>query len=257
MGCHVIAHRGANRLAPQNTLPAFQKAIEAGANGFETDVHLTKDGVPVICHNYTVDATSDGRGRIVDYTAGELKKFDFGSYFSEEYKGTAAPTLEEFLQLAAPSDAAVINIELKKPRDGEKEIVDKTLQLVKQYGVLDRVIISSFDPLLLKRVKNLEPRCKTGFLYPTTDVSVFPPFVDPFLVAKIIGADYLHPMFIAVRRGMVRFAHRVGLKVNVWTVDDERTAKRLLAMGVDGIITDVPDKILAIREKWEKRQRDV
>lgn len=257
MSCIVIAHRGANRHAPQNTLPAFQKAIEFGAGGFETDVHLTRDGVPVICHNYTIDATSDGRGAIVDYTAAELSRFDFGSYFSAAFKGTCAPTLDAFLRLVSPSDAEIINIELKKPRDGEREIVDKTLELVKKYGVLDRVIISSFDPRLLRRVKKLEPRCKTGFLYPTNDFSVFPPFIDPFLVAKCIGADYLHPMFIAVSRGMVRFAHFLGLKVNVWTVDDERTAKRLLRCGVDGLITDVPDKMLELKQNWEKRQGNV
>ena len=96
----ILAHRGANKHAPQNTIPAFLKAIELGADGVENDVHLTKDGELVICHNYTIDETSDGKGNISDYTLEELKKFDFGSYFSPDFAGTKIPTLHEFLEIA-------------------------------------------------------------------------------------------------------------------------------------------------------------
>ena len=85
---YVIAHRGSNKVAPQNTLPAFRQAVAEGTDGFETDVHVTRDGKLVICHNYTIDATSDGRGAISDYTLGELRLFDFGSYFSPDFKNT-------------------------------------------------------------------------------------------------------------------------------------------------------------------------
>ena len=127
MGCKIIAHRGSNKEAPQNTLPAFRRAIAEGTDGFETDVHVTKDGALVICHNYTIDATSDGRGEITSYTLGELKLFDFGSYFSDEFKGTPLPTVDEFLELVGPTDAEIINIELKSPRQSESGIVKKTL----------------------------------------------------------------------------------------------------------------------------------
>ena len=243
MGCKIIAHRGSNKEAPQNTLPAFRRAIAEGTDGFETDVHVTKDGALVICHNYTIDATSDGRGEITSYTLGELKLFDFGSYFSDEFKGTPLPTVDEFLELVGPTDAEIINIELKSPRQSESGIVKKTLDAVKAHGLLDRCLISSFDRHILKAVKDTDPRCKTGFLYPTIDYQASPFVADPFPIVKYIGADAIHPMSVVVNPQLVRRAHKRGLKVNVWTVDDPRTVKSLAAMDVDGIITNCPGRV--------------
>lgn len=243
MGCRIIAHRGSNKVAPQNTLPAFRQAIAEGADGFETDVHVTRDGELVICHNYTIDATSDGRGEITSYTLGELKLFDFGSYFSAEYKGTPLPTVDEFLELVGPTDAELINIELKSPRQSESGIVKKTLDAIKAHGLLDRCLISSFDRHILKEVKELDPRMRTGFLYPTIDYHACSFVTDPFPIVKHIGADAIHPMSVVVNRGLVRRAHRLGLMVNVWTVDDPRTVRSLAAMDVDGIITNCPGKV--------------
>ena len=243
MGCRIIAHRGSNKVAPQNTLPAFRQAIAEGADGFETDVHVTKDGQLVICHNYTIDATSDGRGEITSYTLGELKLFDFGSYFSADFKGTQLPTVDEFLELVGPTDAEIINIELKSPRQSESGIVKKTLDAVKAHGLLDRCLISSFDKHILKEVKDMDPRCRTGFLYPTIDYRTSPFVADPFPIVKYIGADAIHPISNVVNRQLVERAHKKGLIVNVWTVDDARTVRSLAAMGVDGIITNCPGKV--------------
>ena len=255
MSVKIIAHRGANRKAPQNTLPAFRQAIEDGADGFETDVHLTKDGVPVICHNYTIDKTSDGAGEISSFTLAELKRFDFGAYFSEEFRGTPLPTLDEFLELVAPTDAEIINIELKCPKGRMFELVSKTLQSVRRHGVLDRVVISSFSPAILKTVKDIEPRCKTGFLHPTQSPSVCRAvFLEPYTILKSTGADCAHPASITVTKFSVWMEHKMGLKVNVWTVNDEPTIRYLLTCGVDGIITDRPDTTRAIVEKIEGKR---
>jgi len=243
MECKIIAHRGSNKYAPQNTLPAFKKAIEENADGFETDVHLTKDGRLIICHNYTIDATSDGRGEITSFTLGEIKKFDFGSYFSVEFKNTRAPTVDEFLELVGPSSGEIINIELKSPKEKETGIVKKTLDSVKAHGLLDRCLISSFDPRLLKEVKELDPRCKTGLLYPTVQLASMARAFDPFPTAKLIKADAIHPMDSTVTAAVIKRAHRLGMKVNVWTVDSEKKAKSLADMGADGIITNCPGKI--------------
>lgn len=243
MACKVIAHRGSNKTAPQNTLPAFRQAIAENADGFETDVHMTKDGKLVICHNYTIDATSDGRGNITDYTLGELKKFDFGAYFSADFKGTPLPTVDEFLELVGPTQAEVINIELKSPKQKETGMVAKTLDAVKAHGLLDRCLISSFDPRILKEVKALDPRCRTGFLYPTIQASACHFVYDPFPIVRSIGADFIHPMSVVVNPMLVKLAHKKGLGVNVWTVDDEKTVRNLEAMGVDGIITNCPGKV--------------
>lgn len=251
MGCKIIAHRGSNKEAPQNTLPAFQRAIDEHADGFETDVHVTKDGKLVICHNYTIDATSDGRGEITSYTLGELKKFDFGSYFSAEYKGTPLPTVDEFLELAGSSDAEIINIELKAPRQAESGIVQKTLDAVKAHNLRDRILISSFNRHILQEVKDLDPHFRTGFLYPTIDYHASPFVYDPFPIAKRIGADALHPMSVVVTPRLIRRAHKRGMKVNVWTVDDKKTAQHLAAIGADGIITNAPGRVREYLAKLE------
>ncbi len=252
MACNVIAHRGSNKVCPQNTLPAFSQAIREKTNGFETDVHLTKDGVPVICHNYTIDATSDGVGELSSYTLAELKKFDFGGYFSADFKNTPIPTLDEFLSLVAPSTADIINIELKYEKNSMGELVRKTLECVKKHGLLDRVIVSSFSPNILKSVKETDSRCKTAFLYPTLSPSTCRPVMNPFFIAKRIGADILHPASVVVTKPLVKIAHKLGMKVNVWTVNDEKTVKFLLSCKVDGIITDCPAKVRKIIDKEER-----
>ncbi len=255
MSCKVIAHRGANKKAPQNTIPAFVTAINEGANGFETDVHLTKDGIPVICHNYTIDATSDGRGEVTSYTLEELKKFDFGSYFSEEFKGTPLPTLDEFLDVTSKSDAEIINIELKCPKDSNiAHLVEETLKSVKKYGCLDRVIISSFSPEVLKTVKEIDARCKTALLYPISHPSVCRLVLYPFFMVKKIGCDIIHPASIVTNKKIVDIAHTFGIQVNVWTVNDKKTIEKLLDLGVDGIITDKPLETRAVIDEYEQKK---
>ena len=105
---NVISHRGANLVAPQNTLPAFRKSFEIGCDGVETDIHLTKDGVPVLCHNFTIDETSTGNGAIKDMTLEELLQFDFGSYKGEEFKDTKIPLLEDFIKLCKENNINAI-----------------------------------------------------------------------------------------------------------------------------------------------------
>ena len=151
---NVIAHRGACKVAPQNTIPAFQKAIEMGANGFENDVHVTKDGFLVVCHNHDIDETSNGTGAISDYTLEELRKFDFGSYFSEEFAGTKIPTLDEFLDLCGGLD--VINIEIKNPKKAGTDIARKTINKVKEFGLFSKLIISCFNKDILIECKELD-----------------------------------------------------------------------------------------------------
>lgn len=255
MACKIIAHRGANKKAPQNTAPAFVAAINEGADGFETDVHLTCDGVPVICHNYTIDATSDGRGEVSSYTAAELKKFDFGAYFSEEFKGTPLPTLDEFLEIASESSCEIINIELKCPKNNNiMYLVEKTLESVKKYGCLDRVIISSFSPEVLVTVKKVDSRCRTAFLYPISNPSVCRFIVYPFFMVKKIGCDIIHPASLAVTKNLVKAAHKLGIQVNVWTVNEKNTILKLLSYGVDGLITDKPLETRQIVEEYEKKK---
>ena len=242
MACKVISHRGANRRAPQNTIPAFEHSIKIGVDGFETDIHLTKDGVPVVCHNYTIDETSTGKGEIRNMTLEELRTYDFGSYFHEKYKGTTLPTLEEFLSLCENADIEIMNIEIKPPLDGNYEIVSKTIDAVKAHGLFDSLLISSFDYNVLVECKKIDSECKTAYLYsPKQDIFFKKLLFGYVKFAKEINVDYLHPHFSTVNKRYVRRLHENGIKVNVWTVNDERVAKYLLSCGVDGLITDLPD----------------
>lgn len=242
MACKVISHRGANRRAPQNTIPAFENSIKIGVDGFETDIHLTKDGVPVVCHNYTIDETSTGKGEIRNMTLEELRTYDFGSYFHEKYAGTKLPTLEEFLELCETADIEIMNIEIKPPLDGNMEIVKKTIDAVKSHELFDRLLISSFDANVLVECKKVDPECKTGLLYCPKQKEFYTKLLFGYVkVAKEIKADYFHPHFSSVNKRFVRRLHENGVKVNVWTVNDEKVAKYLLKCGVDGLITDVPD----------------
>lgn len=248
--CKVISHRGANRRAPQNTIPAFKKSIEIGVDGFETDVHMSSDGVPVICHNYTIDETSNGNGSISQMTLEQLRSYDFGSYYGEEFKGTQLPTLEEFLTLCEGADIEIMNIELKTPLDGEKDIVEKTISAVKEHNLFDKLLISSFSPELLVECKKVDPKCKTGYLYSPDRRIAYEKMIFGYLkFAKEIGADYLHPHYSMVTRHYVKKLHDNGIGVNPWTINKESIAKRMLACGVDGIITDIPDMVKELIKK--------
>lgn len=241
---YVISHRGANRFAPQNTLPAFMKSLELKVDGFELDVHLTKDGIPVICHNYTINATSNGKGSITDYTYEELLHFDFGSYFSPIYKGTKIPSVDAFLNLAAKANLKVLNIELKSPKESaESGIVEKTIDMVREHGLMDILLISSFDPALLVRAKEYAPECRTGILYSLDKKVSWAIAKEPIGFAKSIKADALHPHDMFVTSRYVDRAHAAGFLVNPWTVDKPKSIERFLDYGCDGIITNKPDLV--------------
>lgn len=249
--CKIITHRGANKYAPQNTLHAFKRAVEIGTDGFETDVHITKDGEVVLCHNYTIDETSTGKGNISDKILAELKSYDFGSYFSKKFQGTEIPTLDEFLSFVETTDISVLNIEIKSPKENETGIVKKTIEAVKEHGLFDRLLISSFDPKLLVEAKEIDKKCKTGFLYAPNHFITYTMFWRPVAFAKSIGADALHPQFLYVDKNYVKKAHDAGIMVNPWTVDDPIFIDKLLRAGVDGIITDLPDVVGGMMERYK------
>jgi glycerophosphoryl diester phosphodiesterase len=231
-------------------MPAFCKANELCADGIETDVHLTKDGQLVLCHNYTIDETSNGKGKITDYTLDELLKFDFGSYFGNGFSGVSIPTLDELFEYLKTTAMSVFNIEIKAPKDKSAEIVRLTIDSAKSHGVFDRLLISSFDYKILSEAKNIDSACQTAFLYPQAGQVAAKWFFPPLRFVRRFSADALHPHHRFVSKAIIKKAHKLGLKVNVWTVDDEKRIKKLVDMGVDGIITDCPDKIAEALEKY-------
>ena len=232
----VLAHRGANKVAPQNTIPAFQRSIEFLADGIETDVHLCLDNEIVICHNYTIDDTSNGVGRIDEMTLEELKRYDFGSYFNKNFAGVSLPTLNELLDVV--KDMALINIEIKK-------VVEK----IHEYGIVGNSIVSCFDPECVRQVKEFDKNIQTALLYEGNDLGKE---IMSFGVAKYckqLGVDAAHPEYFLISHKEVMELHNSGIKVNPWTVNEKEDIVKLTNWGCDALITDVPDFCRKVLEK--------
>lgn len=247
----IIAHRGANRYAPQNTIPAFEKALELRADGTETDVHSTKDGYIVICHNDTVDEMSNGTGAIGDFMLEDIRKLDFGSKFSKDFAGTPLPTLEEYLECMQKGESLeIMNIEIKPSKYDRADIVKKTIDAVKAYGLFDKLLISSFDYKMLIEAKKYEPACRVAYLHPIYAQMLTGWFFRPIRLAKKIGCYAMHPHHGFISKSYVEKAHKAGMKVNVWTVDEEKDVIAALEKGVDGIITDCPDYVESVVDKY-------
>lgn len=235
----VYAHRGASGVRPENTLPAFLEAVALGADGIETDVQMSRDGRLVLCHDETLDRTTNGRGPLGTHTWDELSELDAGAWFAPEYAGTRLPLLEELLELLAPT-TLLLNIELKSGVVLYPGIEGAVLDRVRRHELGERVLISSFNHYSLVEVKRLAPEIKTAILY-------MEGLVDPWLYARHVGADFLHPYFYGVRPEMVAGAHAADMKVNAWTVNEPLQIDAMLRAGVDGIITNHPDRVLARR----------
>ncbi len=234
----ILAHRGANKVAPQNTLPAFSKAIEFNADGIETDVHLCKDGEIVICHNYTVDATSNGSGLIDEMTFAQLRQLDFGSYFSKDFSGVTLPTLPELLELT--KNMNLINIEIKPPQKGN-DLVKRVVEEIHKFGIEKNSIISCFDPECIRLVKELDFNLKTGLLYEKSELG---DEIMSFGVAKYcmqLKADAAHPEYFLIDESDVKELHANGIAVNPWTVNEREDIIKYTSWGCDALITDVPD----------------
>lgn len=232
------AHRGASGHAPQNTLAAFLLAAEIGADGIELDVHLSADGEAVVIHDDTVDATTNGQGRVSAMTLAELKALDAGSWFDPRFAGERIPTLQEVFD--AVGQRLLINVEIKveagyHPPDQEAE----TVRLIEDNNLVERVIISSFSISSLRRVCRLNPSIALGLLYARVETPFFP------TLARLLGARYeaLHPQFSLVDARYMEKARRRGLHVNAWTANEVSDMRRLIDIGANGIITNYPDRL--------------
>lgn len=222
----LYAHRGASAEAPENTLAAFRRALEAGADGVELDVHLSADGVPVVIHDDTVERTTDGAGPVAFFAAESLRELDAGGWFAPEFAGEPLPTLEETLHLLAGK--LRINIEVKESRAGMAVV-----NLLRHLPTAD-VVVSSFDHDLLDDLRRTAPGLPLAVLFDEEN------WHRVLARAVSLRASAVHPRADLVSRPLVAACHRCQLPVHVWTVDAPARARSLARMGVDGLFTNDP-----------------
>lgn len=234
----IIAHRGASGHAPENTLAAFERAVELGAGFIETDLHLTRDARFVAIHDATLERTTSGRGAVQDHTLAELRQFDAGRWFDRQYAGQRIPSLEEILEFSRKHDA-VFYFEIKyKAAWGMHHALAAALQ---SPGNAARSIVISFDAPTLLSLRKLDASVMMGLL-------VQEEAPDPVKVALDAGARQICPRWDMLTRKLVDRAHRADLHVVTWTVNAAEDMRAAIAAGVDGIMTDFPDRLRATIE---------
>lgn len=236
----IYAHRGASGHAPENTLEAFRLAMEMGADGFELDVHMSKDGELVVIHDETVDRTTDGTGFVKDLTLAQLKALDARNGM-DAYANARIPTLAEVFDLIRDTHH-IVNVEVKTDECFYPMIEEKCLALAAEKGVEDRVIYSSFNHHTLLKLRQLKPDAKLGMLF--GDI-----MVNPWEYAEQLNVDYLHPMKMNIYiPEFSESAEKAGYGVNLWTVNDAQTIAFCLEKEV-GIITNYPDLAVSLRDQ--------
>jgi glycerophosphoryl diester phosphodiesterase len=248
----VMAHRGGRGLRPENTLVAFQNAVALGVDVLEMDLHSTSDEVIVVMHDDTVDRTTDGSGPIHDYSLVELRSLDAGYHWSADegvttpYRGLGivVPTLEEVL---SGFPGILMNIEIKQ---SQPSIVAPVCQLIRDHGMVDRVLVASFDYDTIKAFRSACPEVATTagenevrLLYGLS-LAYLGGLLSPGAEAVQVP-EYFGNIHVLTQR-FVDAAHGRNLEVHAWTINEVADMQRLLDLGVDGIITDYPDRLLGL-----------
>jgi glycerophosphoryl diester phosphodiesterase len=239
----VVAHRGASGYAPENTMAAFRRAVDMGARFIETDLHLTRDARVVAIHDSTLDRTTNGRGLVDLLSLQEIRALDAGSWFgtrsNESFADQRVPTLDEILAFAKERDI-IFYLEIKS--DAAWGMEHAVVAALRDTEEAARVVILSFEPAMLESINRMDPTLMTGYLceIPSND-----------LVERTVraGARQLCPRGDLVTSALVGQAHRAGLQVVAWTINEPDQIHRLIAAGVDGIMSDYPDRLVAALKK--------
>jgi glycerophosphoryl diester phosphodiesterase len=228
-----IAHRGASSYAPENTLAAFDLALEMGARHLELDVELTSDGHVVVIHDDTVDRTTDGAGPVTAQTLEELRRLDAGRWFGPAFAGERIPTYEEVLERY--HGRAHLHTEIK---GRAPELSRRTVDLIRRHRMTEEVTVTSFQRPRLEEVRAYAPELPTGWLVP--DVSQ-----TPLAEARRLGLVQICPRASSVTPELVRRLHAEGFVVRAWGVSTDDLMRRAVEAGVDGMTVDFPDRLIA------------
>jgi glycerophosphoryl diester phosphodiesterase len=232
----VIGHRGASGHAPENTMASFRRAVELGARFIETDLHLSRDSHLLAIHDSTLERTTNGHGAVQDYNLVELRELDAGSWFGPEFAGQRIPTLEEVFRFAHEADI-IFYLEIKSgPGFGLHHALAGALRAP---GDAARSVVISFYPVILEKIHRLDPTLMTGLLFDH-------PVPDVVEQAQRLGARQLVPWRNLITPELVSWAHQADLQVVTWTVNQPEQMRATMAAGVDGIMTDYPDRLIAV-----------
>lgn len=227
----IIAHRGASAHAPENTMAAFQLALDQGADGIELDVMLTKDNRIAVIHDDTVNRTTNGSGRVRDMTLAELQALDAG-------EGEKIPSLDEVLDRYG--GRFLINIELKNYSSVLDSLPTEVAKVVKSSGLIESLLISSFNPFNIARFRKQIPEAVLGLITQPNQAQHW--------MWRLFKYDALHPHFSDVDQVLVSALHARNRQVNAWTVDEAEEIRRLASLNVDSIITNDPKHARGILE---------
>ena len=227
-----IAHRGASSYAPENTLAAFDLAIEMGARHIELDVHSTRDGRVVVIHDDAVDRTTNGSGPVTGYSLAELTALDAGSWFDRRFAGERIPTLETVFERY--KGRAHIHTEIK---GHAADLSRATVDLVRRHEMAEQVTITSFQQDRLEETRGYAPELPTGWLIAEVSEAVI-------ALARALGLSQLCPRAKTITAELVRRLHAEGFVVRAWGVADEEQMRRVVQAGADGMTVNFPDKLL-------------
>jgi len=241
----IYAHRGASKVAPENTMSAFELAYDMKADGLELDVQLTKDGHVVVVHDDTVDRTSNGKGVVEELYYDDLKKLDFGSWKDNQYVGESIPLLKDICKFVKDKNM-LLNIEIK-PTMKSSEIEEKVIDICKSFDVVDLVVVSSFNHYCLKSIKKQCKEIDTAILYQSGIIKA------GRYARHTVKADGIHPHKHAIVAECVRSAVKNGIKIRPWTVDNVNLFKKLAKVKyITGVITNKPDAMINALDEMNK-----
>ena len=244
-GFWVIAHRGVSGSYPENTLSAFQAAIDIRAEMVELDISTSKDGIPVTVHDRTVDRTTDFEGDVQSFSLEELKRMEVGAWFSEEFRGEEFPTLKNSLELM--KDKIAVNIEIKTEAvsdETEGGVVDKALQVVKDLDMTSSVIFSSFDYRVMEQLNVLDHKMAKALLY---EASQSAELLPSELVQKY-KVDIFNCSYKQLSKEWINDLQKHKIPYFVYTVNEPELMRELIEKGVSGIFTDFPKELIRIVE---------
>lgn len=232
----VIGHRGASGYAPENTMAAFRRAVELGAGFIETDLHISRDARLVAIHDAELERTTNGSGLVKDHTLAELSQLDAGGWFSADFAGERIPTLEDVITFAREHDIGLF-LELK--HEAAWGIEHGLMSVLRASGEAHRVVILSFSPGILRNVRRLDRTLMTALLFSKTSKE------NPgiFDIARDIGVRQIAPRVDLITPEFVAEAQQRDLQVVCWTANEPAEIQAAIAAGVDGVMTDFPDRL--------------